>query len=434
MPCIGVSLPRSLAVMHTMREPEATEERHVGRPLRESACREIPDWSEDRSAVARAASRSPHEDLADSGGDRARGVTAGEDGETANLTYAEPTARLFEDLRRGFDAAVTKRSVAVREYFLAVAGGPVHLRVIGRDLSDHLLKPWKHLIISRPAHPDRVLFIDVWDENATQVRCQVRGPASSSRTRIATSADGRFRAQQSSHTLSCLDHRTGRLIASVVWDDRIPFYEWARPLSIPLIYWCEAQGLCTVHAGLISHAGKGVLLPGMDGAGKSTAALGCVVGGHRFLGDDLVGVQCRNDNTYLGHSLYGSVSIEEQHLWGFPEAARYAVPTLSPGAGKRLIAMWQAYPHSLQRSVRIQAIAIPRVVGRRESRIRPARKRDALIAAGVSTLLMIPQRDGRVFEGLSEMVKRLPCFWLELGHNVGSIATCVEGIIEGEAP
>lgn len=417
-----------------MREPDTTEERHFDQTARGNACHETPTGSEGRPVQANPSPRLGNEEFPHGGGDRTRRRLADEDGRATHLLPVEPTARLFDGLCRGFDKTVAQRSPSVHEFLLAVAGGVAHLRVVGNDLADHLIRPWKHLIIPRSAHTTPALSIDVWDENATQVRCQVRDSAVSSHTRMAFSPDGRFSAQQLPHTLSCLDHRTGRLIASVVWDNQVPFYEWARPLSIPLIYWCEAQGVFTVHAGLISHAGNGVLLPGMNGAGKSTAALGCVMGGHRFLGDDLVGVQCRYDDTYLGHSLYGSVSIEEQHLKRFPDAARYAIPTPSAGAGKLLVAMWEAYPHLLQRSVRIQAIAIPRVTGCRESRVRPASKRDALIAVGVSSLLMIPRRDDRLFESLSEMVERLPCFWLELGHDVGSIATCVEAIIEGGAP
>jgi len=347
---------------------------------------------------------------------------------------AEPTAQLFVDLSRGFDMALGQSLASVQEFFLAVAGGVARLRVVGSDLADHLLRPWKHLMVPRSAHVTPALSIDVWDENATQVRCQVRDSAVSSQAKTAFSADGRFSAEQLSRTLSCLDRRTGRLLASVVWDDRVPPYEWAKPLCVPLLHWCEAQGVHTVHAGLTSHAGNGVLLPGMSGAGKSTAALGCVVGGHGFLADDLVGVQCLPGNTYLGHSLYGSLSIAKQHLRRFPEAARYAIPNPCPDDGKHLVALWGGFPHLLQRSVRVQAIAIPRITGRRESRVLPARKRDALIAVGVSSLLLIPQRDNRLLEILSGMVEQLPCFWLELGHDVGNIAARVEEIIEREAP
>ena len=420
--------------MHIMHEPEHAKERPVVQTPRESTRREVAGQSENRSAAANPSSRSPDVDLEDRSRDRTRRASAGEDRGTSNLAWAEPTARLFEDLRRGFDAAMTERADSVRENFLAVAGSPVHLRVIGRDLADHLLKPWRHLIIPQPTAPSPVLSIDVWDENATQIRCQVRDPAASSRMKLASSPDGRFRAQQSSHTLSCLDQEGGRLISSVVWDDRVPSHEWSRPLIVPLIYWSEAQGVGMVHAGLVSLFGSGILLPGMSGAGKSTAALGCAVGGHGFLGDDLVGVQCLRNGEYLGHSLHASISIAAHHLDRFPVAARYAIPLSSPGSGKLLVAMWEAYPHLLQRSVRIQAVAIPRVSGQRVSRLRPAAKRDALIALGVGSLLLIPGNDGHRLKRLSEMIEQLPCYWLELGSDIESIARCAEAIFEGRTP
>jgi hypothetical protein len=54
---------------------------------------------------------------------------------------------------------------------------------------------------------------------------------------------------------------------------------------------CRAQGLVSLHAACVGHAGRGLLLMGSSGAGKSTLALHCLLQGMDFLSEDAVFVR-----------------------------------------------------------------------------------------------------------------------------------------------
>jgi len=54
---------------------------------------------------------------------------------------------------------------------------------------------------------------------------------------------------------------------------------------------CRAQGLVSLHAACVGHAGRGLLLMGASGTGKSTLALHCLLQGMDFLSEDAVFVR-----------------------------------------------------------------------------------------------------------------------------------------------
>ncbi len=54
----------------------------------------------------------------------------------------------------------------------------------------------------------------------------------------------------------------------------------------------RTQGLVALHAACVGHAGRGILLLGASGAGKSTVALHCLLQGFDFLSEDSV-LMCR---------------------------------------------------------------------------------------------------------------------------------------------
>src|SRR5262249_49065941 len=81
----------------------------------------------------------------------------------------------------------------------------------------------------------------------------------------------------------------------------------AHPGAPALSAWLAGRGLQVLHAAAVAFAGRGVLLVGPGGAGKTTAALACALAGGDFLGDDLCAVEAGGIPRV--HSLFGTVKL-----------------------------------------------------------------------------------------------------------------------------
>lgn len=336
----------------------------------------------------------------------------------------------FKNMQAAFEEAMTRHPDELHESFYILGGRNVRIRIVGHELAAHICRPFSHLRMNIQDSATPQLTIDLWDENiGQQVSSTLEDVKWSEKT--IKSADDRFVGQQLPHTLSCLDRVAGRILGSIAWHDRIFIYERAKPLARSLLEWHNDQGVQMIHTGLVAQDGRGVLFVGKSGSGKSTSSLACLCAGFAYLSEDYVGLECRQDGNFIGHSLYNSVFLKTTHLIRFTELAPYAIKGRPPQEEKSVIILSQVFPERLTRSVPIQALVLPRIVDTLTPKFRPASKGEALLALGPSSLLQIPNKGlgVRGFEKLGQLVERVPCYWLELGRDLQSIPSLVEDIL-----
>jgi len=337
----------------------------------------------------------------------------------------------FEVMKAAFEQAMKRHPDSLHESFHTFAGQSVRMRVVGRELARHIGRPFSHLRTHEAVPVTSQLTIDLWDENETDIRCQVGSTNSDPAWTVVTamSPDGRFVGQQLPNTLTCFDRRGKRLIGSIAWSDQIFIYDRGKPLARPLLEWHNDQNVQVIHAGLVSWNGQGILFAGKSGSGKSTTALACLCAGFNFLSEDYVGLQHLQDGSFIGHSLYNSVFLETDHLARFPGLIPYVINGRPPHEEKSVIILSQVFPERLERVVPIQVLVLTGVVGASESRIRPAAKGEALLALGPNSLLRMPSRGIADFHKLAQLVERVPSYWLELGRDLESITRRVEELV-----
>jgi hypothetical protein len=339
----------------------------------------------------------------------------------------------FAAMRTDFERAVKRFPDEVHQSFYTFAGRSVRIRVVGRQLAEHIVRPFAHLRASEPPRQSPQLSIDLWDDNKTERR-PPPGPEYDdlpwTETTVQSTGD-RFLGQRLPHTFSCLDRQASRIMAAIAWHDRIFIYERAKPLARLLLTWHNDRQVQIIHTGLIARNGSGILLVGKSGSGKSTSSLACIAAGFDYLSEDYVGLEECADGSFLGHSLYNSVFVKTTHLARFEELLPYAYNGRLPHEEKSVIVLSQLYPERLKRTVPIRALAFPQVVDAERSDFRPASKGEALLALGPSSLLQIPNRrlGGQVFARLGELVARVPCYCLRLGRDLRSIPTCVDALL-----
>ena len=339
-------------------------------------------------------------------------------------------ARIHKFMLLAFERATLKHPHRLQESFYQFGGQRVRIRIVGREMAMHITRPFSHLRADVSDTRTPQLTIDLWDESETDVHCQVRPLNGGRQTTFAVLApDGRFLAQQRPNVLNYYDHGGQNIISSVAWSGEVSVYERWKPLGRALLEWYNDQDVQIVHAGVVARDNEGVLFVGTSGSGKSTSVLACLCGGFSFLGEDYVGLQKLEDGSLVGHSLYNSVFLENNHVTRFPRLAPYIMTGL-PHEEKSAIVLSQIYPEKLSRTVPIRALILPRVVDTNKTMIRPASKSEAL-SLGRASLLELPNKGlGRYgFERLAQLVERVPCYWLELGRDLGSIPQCVEEIL-----
>jgi hypothetical protein len=299
----------------------------------------------------------------------------------------------FRSMQEAFARAVAGRPESVCETGYAFAGRHVHLRVVGRELAEYVSQAFAHLECPELARSVPALTIDVWDE----AEAGVPRPAISLEDLgprrlvddgwLSSSTDGRFIMFERERSLACLDRQTAHLVEWRTSAEGVSLFERAKPFRLPLRLWYADNGVHVVHGGIVSSRGRGALLVGAGGAGKSTTSLACLSGGLDFLGDDYVGIEEQVDGTFVGRSLFSTARLEKNHIERFEVFRNHAEWSRDPRE-KALLLLGHQFPKQLPPAADIQVLLLPRVVDGIETRVRPASRGQALFGLAPSTIIV----------------------------------------------
>jgi hypothetical protein len=309
------------------------------------------------------------------------------------------------------------------------AGQTVRIRGVGTELSERVTEPFRHLRNDTPTLPG--LKIDFWDEDATALPCPVACVETSLRSSVdygyvIGSPQERFIGCQSAQMVTWFDRASARIIGCVAKRHQLSVNERGKPFHFPLLVWHTDRDVPVIHAGLISHHGRGVLLGGKGGTGKSTVAMACLDAGFHYVGDDYVGLQAVADGSIHGHGLYNTTWLEPAHMRRFPSLVPHAI---RGGKKKLAVLLTQLAPDRLAGVAPIRLVLLPRVMDHPGCRALPASKRDALLALTPTTMIQMPVSGARSLQRIADLVEKVPCYWLELGHDLQGIPSTIEKLV-----
>lgn len=324
------------------------------------------------------------------------------------------------------------------ESFYEFAGQRVRLRVVGRQLAQHVDHTFAHLRSDGSGDP--ALRIDLWDGEASGVGCPTEASAEGESICakigsgvVTISAGGRVFGYRRSSSVTCLDRADGSMIGWRADGHRLSIEERSKPIPLLLRIWYYDRNIDIVHAGLVARGDHGVLIGGHAGSGKSTTALTCLANGFDYLGDDEVGLEWKG-GAYVGHSVYGSARLQRGPFNLF---CRDGQPELTAGKSsdeKPLHFAVDLAPQRLRTNVRVCSVALPHITSNRRSHVRRVSAGEALLRLGATSLFNALGLGERVFERLHNLVESVPCYSLELGRDAASTVRCVEQILAAEAP
>jgi hypothetical protein len=344
----------------------------------------------------------------------------------------ETVAKDYRLAAAAFQAAARRHPDRLIASACRLAGRPVRLRIIGPRLADEVIAALAHLQVA-DGGAEPFLTIDVWHEAETGVGAERHGlPAQlGSYGVMSASEDGSYVVENRPHSAAWLDRRERRVLAWVAASERLHLDERARPWHRVLAVALSDLDIQTIHAGLVARDGRGALLVGKGGSGKSTASICCLLAGLTYLSDDFVGLAAAPDGGFVGHSLYSSALIGLGHMSAYPDLAAVCRPGRYADEEKLVVCLGGMDAAHFGTEVAIRAVILPRVAGTADTQLSPAAARDALLALAPSSLLYLPGVGPKSMQRLGALVGQVPSYRLDLGHDLRQIAPQLANLLAG---
>jgi hypothetical protein len=314
--------------------------------------------------------------------------------------------------------------------FCEMAGYKIRLRFAGPALVPFILPALEHLIAAPCSAP--ALTICLWDSVSTRTKMP---PPPWSETDYTPG--GRIDRYTDDHiytafslwrdVLSLLDTERNLAIYWVPDARRVPYFERGAPLLTIFHWWMGSRQCRVIHAGAVGSAEGGVLLVGKGGSGKSSTCLLCLDSPLLYVGDDHCLVTTKSAPHV--HSIHSSGNVDAKDIGRFP----FLEPALSNADHlDREKALYFLHPHfagKISTGFPIRAILLPRVTGRRETRLQKISAPESLLALAPSTIFQLPGAEHEAFKSFGEMVKQIPSFVLELGINFAEISATMSRLV-----
>ncbi len=347
----------------------------------------------------------------------------------AKAESIEPAA-LFQAFHRNFEQG--ERIGGEPDHCCYTIGGyTVELRFAGTALMPLITPALKHLAVKSGLTP--ALTVCLWDSASTHTK--MPSPPWSSNAYIAR---GEVLGYNDEHIRTAFHLGSGILSmfdtmrnAALFWirdANLTPYYESAAPLRTILHWFARNHGCQLVHAAAVGTPSGGVLLAGKGGSGKSTTALACLLSGMLYAGDDYVLVNS-GESTPFVYSLYNSAKVDLGQIWRLPSLLTAVSNSERLDAEKALIFLYDHYPEKITTGFPVRAILLPRITGLSETRLKKASSMTSLTALAPSTIFQLPGAGHESLQSLTNFVKQVPSYVLELGSDLHKIPEVILNLL-----
>lgn len=242
----------------------------------------------------------------------------------------------------------------------------------------------------------------------------------------------RFCPSPENDTFLFINRVSGRAALWVRDARRLPFYQLASPLLLPIHWWTSSRGLRAIHAGCVATTTGAALIAGPSGAGKSTTSLLCAVSGLDYLSDDYCLVRPGPQAT--AYSLFNNAKLHRDQFARFPALAPLAVQPPPGSPDKPIVFFHQHHPERVRLSAPLRVVILPVVSGRETTTASRIPALAALSTLASSSIAQLPQDSAApLLLELASLAHRLPCYRLDLGTRLDEIAPCVRSLITASA-
>lgn len=216
-----------------------------------------------------------------------------------------------------------------------------------------------------------------------------------------------------------INRRLGRMTALVHTGD-LERPKYLEDFMHPLVELLRQNGVYAHHAAAVSDRGRGLLLLGKSGQGKTTLSVDLLAHGFDFLADD----RCFLQEDEIGWEAFGYYEPiryypdNVAHIPRMSAASRHPVlPRLA--GGKDQLDLATVYPDRIIKQSRISGLVFPHYAPDEPvSRLEPMGKADALIALLPLTMVCFDRTTSRShFDFCTRLTMNLPCVKLIMGRD-----------------
>ena len=210
----------------------------------------------------------------------------------------------------------------------------------------------------------------------------------------------------------------------------LPSWELTAPLRYQLHWSLGQQQLAFVHAAVVGKDGKGILLVGRGGAGKSTATAACLDNGWEFLADDYCVLEC--SPVPRAHSVYRYAKLAETSLAMVP-GLRDAVAWQRPADAKHVLDIAGRRPEQMVRSLELVAVVLPEITTSHALpvEVHGARRARDLVA---STMFQMASPSTASLRVVAEVIESLPAYRVGFNDTAHAIVAALDQVLHEVTP
>jgi hypothetical protein len=192
------------------------------------------------------------------------------------------------------------------------------------------------------------------------------------------------------------------------------------------------HGIFLIHAAAVGTDRGGAIILGSGGSGKSSTSIECMLGGMRFAADD----HCLLDlsRSPKVHSLYGTAKLAVADVDRFP--VLHSAPGLDGRPpGEKCVFLLNDVAHvNLQRELPLRRILLARIAHQPITQLRRVTEAEAFKVLAPSCALHFPAQRLKALRCFSAVIRQIPSYLLELGHDFENIPDAICKVLEENDP
>jgi len=210
----------------------------------------------------------------------------------------------------------------------------------------------------------------------------------------------------------------------------LPPWELASPLRLFLHWAYAASNLRLTHAATLGLDGRGALIVGASGSGKSATTLAGLVNGLESVGDDYVLVE--SGSRVVAHPVFAVLKQDREGLRRARVTMADVERTRLNWQGKIELDAAACFPGGLAEQLEIFALLIPEIARARRTSLQPVTIHEAALALAPSAVFQLPGDSAEGFRFVADLVRRLPAFRLRLSEDPVEIAGAIASFLAAE--
>lgn len=224
------------------------------------------------------------------------------------------------------------------------------------------------------------------------------------------------------------DRDTGRGWQIMRGAQGYPVWDPGSPLRNLLHWHLNQAGNSLIHAGTLSHAGRGALLAGGGGSGKSGTVIAGLLYGIQTVGDDYVGV---DPGRMRAFPIFNTLKQDDTGLRRMGLHGHRAIAPTRNWQGKYQFSVHHLAPGLLADSLPIDTVLLPKVTGGDATRFEPVSARDAFLALAPSGVSQIPGDRAVQAHVAAAVLRQVPSYRMWLGKDPAEVIAALRGFMEG---